>query len=84
MSLADIHSSHALSSAMSPDLNQPFPVMFCTTCGGIETGKKAGLHKACRDMSTSSAAKRLKFIGEGKHPYLGKKWEVFGPLVRGG
>ena len=35
-------------------------------------------------MSSASAAKRLKLIGEGKHPYLGKKWEVFGPLRRGG
>ena len=83
VSLAMVHKSHALSSAMSPDPNQPFPVIFCTRCGGTKTGSSTGLHKACRDMSTAGSAKRVKNIGEGRHPYTGKKWEVFGPLVRG-
>ena len=34
-------------------------------------------------MSSDAGVKRLKNIGQGKHPYLGTKWEVFGPLVRG-
>ena len=84
VSLANVHVSHALSSARSPDPEQLFPVIFCARCGGTKTGSSGGLHKACRNMSTSAAVKRLKYIGEGRHPYTGKKWEVFGPLVRGG
>ena len=34
-------------------------------------------------MSAKAGDKRLKNIGEGRHPYLGTKWEVFGPVVRG-
>ena len=83
VSLDNVHSSHVLFSAKSPDPDVKFPVIFCSKCGGTKTGSGRGLHKACGDMSARAGDKRLKNIGNGRHPYLGTKWEVFGPLVRG-
>ena len=78
--LDKVHVSHKLSSATIREVGTT--VIFCVQCGVCKTASSSGLVKSCMDMAHTDTVKRLKKVGQSRHPYNNQPMQVHGPIHR--